>query len=131
MRALLQLSIVIFGLVCAHRDARAQEQNNLTFGHGIICDTSQQIQRYLTLYKNDTSPAMAADTVNTETKSPHGCGMAQVAFIPGDELGSVSVSGGMMRMLRITVYAMRSDSGWVRVSPTPQYTAIFIKMDEA
>jgi hypothetical protein len=105
--------------------------DKMTFGYGIICNTSQQIQRYLALYQGRTSAEEAAQTVNDETKNPGGCGMASIAFLPGDFLGTVNVTGGQMRMLQIVVLAMKTEKGWERVPPTLQYTALFVKLDEA
>lgn len=128
LRRLILVAFVLFGVQNA---ALAEAADKLSFGYGIICNTSEQIERYLTLYRGETSAEEAAQAVNTETKSPGGCGMASIAFISGDYLGSVNVSGGVMRMVRIVVLAMKTENGWSTISPTPQYTALFVKLDEA
>lgn len=106
-------------------------QSNLSLGVGVICDTPEQIKRYLTLYQGSATAEQAATTVNTETNSPGGCGMVSIAFISGDILGDVNVKGGIMRMMRIVVFAMKTEQGWQSIPPTLQYTALFIKLDEA
>src|SRR5262245_4942606 len=115
----------------AQSGGTTQKTEKLTFGYGIICNTSQQIQRYLTLYQGKTTAEEAAQAVNVETKNPGGCGMASIAFIAGDYLGEVNVSGGQMRMVQIVVLAMETEKGWQRVPPTVQYTALFLKLEEA
>ncbi len=69
--------------------------------------------------------------MNTETNSPGGCGMASIAFVSGDYLGDVNVPGGIMRVVKILVFAMKTPEGWQSILPTPQYTALFVKLDEA
>ncbi len=105
--------------------------SNLSFGVGVICDTPDQIRRYLTLYQGPTTAEQAATAVNTETNSPGGCGMASIAFVSGDYLGDVNVPGGIMRVVKILVFAMKTPEGWQSILPTPQYTALFVKLDEA
>ena len=105
--------------------------SNLSLGVGVICDTQDQIKRYLTLYQGPTTAEQAATTVNTETNSPGGCGMASIAFVSGDFLDNVNVPGGIMRVVKILVFAMKTQDGWQSISPTPQFTALFVKLDEA
>lgn len=125
------LALIMLMVAGAQAGATTDKADKATFGYGVICDTSQQIQRYLALYQGETSAEEAAHSVNTETKKPGGCGMASIAFIPGDYLGTVNVSGGQMKMIQIVVLAMQTERGWQRVPPTLQYTALFVKLDEA
>ena len=125
------LALIMFVLAAASAQASTDKAEQVTFGYGIICNTSQQIQRYLTLYRGDTSAEEAAQTVNAESKTPGGCGMASIAFIAGDSLGTVDITGGQMKMIQIVVLAMKTESGWQRITPTLQYTALFVKLDEA
>src|SRR5262245_28631418 len=90
---------------------------DLSVGVGVICDTAEQMKLYFVHYEGNTSAEAAADMVNTETKSPGGCGMASVAFLPGDFVENVSVSGGVMRMLKIMVFAMKTEKGWEMIPP--------------
>ncbi len=152
MRILLGLSTAVCLLGGMQGDAFAQGKNvdagvrqnqgvgttapgdlssNLSLGVGVICDTHDQIKRYLTLYQGSTTAEQAATAVNSETNSPGGCGMASIAFVTGDFLGNVNVPGGIMQVVKILVVAMKTQEGWQSISPTPQYTALFVKLDEA
>jgi hypothetical protein len=104
---------------------------DIAVGNGVLCNSADQIRRYLTLYRGDTAPEAAVQLVNTETRSPGGCGFAHVAFKPSQFVGSVTVSGGVMRIFRVTVFAHRTKQGWATISPTPQFTAVFEEAEEA
>ncbi len=69
--------------------------------------------------------------VNTEIENPAACGISTFAFIPGEIIASVEVSDGVMRVVKIIVLAKKTERGWVRVTPTSQYTAVFFTFDEA
>jgi hypothetical protein len=131
------LGLVVALSISAQTGAYAQKAKSktkledLAFGQGVLCNTAQQIERYLALYRNDTTPETAVQTVNTETRSPGACGFAYVAFIPGDSVGTVNVSGGVMRMMKITVLARKNERGWIQVMPTQQFTALFDEAEEA
>jgi len=141
MRKLLGLGLVLLFALSAQQNAIAQKTgdrkssdqkaSDIAFGHGVLCNTAQQMQRYLTLYRGETTPEAAVQAVNTETKAPGACGFAYVAFVPGNMVGSVSVTGGVMRMMQIIVVARKTERGWVNVTPTKQFTALFDKADEA
>ena len=145
MRVVLPFTLVASLCLGLHGGAFAQEAADhgapkagpekpaadLSVGVGVICDTAEQMKLYFAHYRGDTSAEAAADMVNTETKSPGGCGMASVAFLPGDFVENVAVTGGVMRMLKIVVFAMKTEKGWEMIAPTQQYTALFVKLDEA
>jgi hypothetical protein len=133
MRKLFQIGLLLsVSLIPAGAIAQdAQDSKNLEVGLGVICDTAEQIQRYMILYKDGTPTAAAMQVVNTESKSPAACGLAAVAFLPGKNVGNINVSGGIMRLLQITVVAMRAESDWRYVKPTRQFIALFEKLDEA
>ena len=130
MRVLLRSGLFILYL-CFHSGAIAQHTKQAELGVGVICDTAEQMQRYLTLFKDDTSPQVAIQTINSETPGQGACGMALVAFLEGNHIGAIEVSGGIMRIMQITVVAMKTPSGWLSVTPTQQYTAFFEKAEEA
>jgi hypothetical protein len=144
MRKLLGLGLVILLALNAQHSAFAQKAGDrkankasvekvdeLAFGHGVLCNTAKQMERYLTLYRDNTTPEAAVKAVNTETESPGACGFAFVAFVPGHVAGTVNCTGGVMRMMQITVLARKTERGWVKVVPTKQFTALFDQAEEA
>jgi hypothetical protein len=127
---LLRLAVLIIILI-GGREELAQAADQFAIGHGVVCDTPKQIERYLVLFKDNSPPEKAVQAVNTEIENPKACGISTFAFIPGEIIGSVEVSDGVMRVIQIVVLAKKTERGWVRVTPTSQYTAVFFTFDEA
>ena len=132
VRLRLGLLLLLFGF---HSAAIAQNAKHVALGVGVFCDTAEQMQRFLTLYSADysaeISPPAAIQAVNSEKASRGACGMAPILFVRGDYVGSVNVSGGIMRIVEIMVIAMKMPQGWLDVPQTQQYTAFFEKAEEA
>ena len=130
MGIVLRLAVLIIILI-GGRDASAQTAGQFAIGHGVVCDTQKQIERYLALYKEHSRPEIAVQTVNAETENPTACHISWIAFIPGQIIGSVEVSDGVMRVTQIVVLVKKTERGWIRETPRPQYTAVFVPFDEA
>jgi hypothetical protein len=121
-------------LLCFPLGANAIEKpadNPVEVGIGLICNSEQQVQRYLSLHVKHEEPESAIQTVNIEAKDPNACAMAAIAFIRGEESATVPAPGGQMKVMRIMIIAAQTPAGWTRVSGLVQYTAIFEKLDEA
>lgn len=125
--------VLLWGLLfCFPLGATAVERDRSTeVGIGVVCDSAQQIERYLALQTGGRSPHSAIDTVNTEAHTPHACMMAMIAFVRVNEVNAISAPGGRMRVLQITIVAAQTPQGWQPVPQLTQYTAIFEKLDEA
>ena len=114
----------------AQREAQQPDANAAKTGVGIVCNTPQQIERYLKLHIAGAEPAVALATVNTEAQNSTACGIVATAFVETKEISKVSISNGFLRLVQITVLATRNTLGWHRVPPTVQYTALFVKAQE-
>ena len=131
--------VVMWGLLfCFPVGANALEQNksdepvnSVEVGVGLICNSEQQVQRYLALYVKDQSPEAAIQLVNTEAADPNACSMAAIAFTRGKEGAAVPAPGGQMKITQIKILAAQTPFGWQPVTGLVQYTAIFEKLDEA
>jgi hypothetical protein len=99
-------------------------------GAGVVCDSAQQIERYFTLKAEGAEPEQAIRLVNTEAKNAEACAIIVVAFIPRAEVAKVAVTGGMIRVMEITVVAAATHAGWNSVPAITQYTAVFVKTEE-
>jgi hypothetical protein len=104
MGILLRLALFIL-IVIGGRVELAQAADQVAVGHGVVCDTPKQIDRYLALFKDNLPPEKAVQTVNTEIENPAACGISTFAFIPGEIIGSVEVSDGVMQVVQIVVLA--------------------------
>jgi hypothetical protein len=92
--------VVMWGLLfCFPVGANALEpekpsDKSIEIGVGLICNSEEQVQRYLSLHVKDEEPETAIQTVNTEAKDPNACSMAAIAFVRGKEGATVPAPGG-------------------------------------
>src|SRR5262245_28956211 len=132
MDLMMRLAFVLV-LLCFPAGAIAQEQNreaSPVVGGGVVCDSAQQIERYFALKGEGAEPEQAVRLVNTEAKDPRACAIIVVAFVPRAEVAKLTVNGGVIRVMEITVIAAATPAGWDRVPPVTQYTAVFVKTEE-
>ena len=148
MKSLLRMTVAL-AIVCLGVGAQAEGVNQpavpnlkansgIQVGIGVICNSTDQIRRYLAV-KNDAdaikksadeaSIQHAVQVVNHEANDERACGMAMVAFVVGDETANVDVTDGTMHVHEITVVAVAIDGGWRRIQDTVQYTAFFEKLE--
>ena len=128
--------VVMWGLLfCFPVGANAlepdQNKNSIEVGVGLVCNSEQQVQRYLALSVKEQPPETAIKVVNTEAQDPNACSIAAVAFIRGKQGAAVPAPGGQMKITEIRILAAQTPFGWQRVTGLVQYTAIFEKLDEA
>lgn len=125
--------VVMWGLLsCVPVGANADEQQkSAEVGVGLICNSEQQVERYLALHVKDQSPEAAIQAVNTEANDPNACAIAAIMFTRNKEGTAVPAPGGRMKIMEIKVIAAQTQFGWQRVVDLVQYTAIFEKFDEA
>ena len=137
------MRVVLWGLLlCFPVEANAEQQNRshadqqgdeVEVGVGLICNSEQQVERYLALHGKDQSPegtVAAIQAVNTEAQDSSACALAMIAFIRGDEGKSVPAPGGLMKIMQVKVLATGTPDGWRRTVPTIQFTAMFQKLEE-
>jgi hypothetical protein len=122
----MRLSLVLTALVCIVSGAQAQGQhpNGVTIGGAIICDTSEQAQRYVTLRNDGNEAVKALQVINTEANKASACGAAMVAFRRGETVGSKRIGGERVDVVKITVLAFKNGEAWAMVPDTEQYAII-------
>jgi hypothetical protein len=124
MRFSLQASIIAM-LSClpaqAQENLPAQPREKVEIGQGLICDTSQQVERYVALRGNGTETNVALRTVNDEAHVA-ACSVAQVMFTPGERLGGLTVQGRLLSIMQINVHAFVNGPVWMKIPATVRYT---------
>jgi hypothetical protein len=113
--AVLTALTLAFGVL--HSKAQSVEQ-----GVGIICDTPEQVARFVQVYDKDGQ--QAADQVNREFNSPTACILGYVAFIRGDPTGSVEKG---WQVHAILVVAVHLPHGWQAIAPSKFFTAFKVE----
>ena len=98
-----------------------------TVGIGVICNTSEQAEQFVSLRAKGQDVAPAMTKVNEQAKQPRACGIAAIAFIRVQSMGSKTVNGKLVEIVRINVIAGYNGQGWQQVANTVQYAVIETK----
>jgi hypothetical protein len=123
MRLSLGLVAVVWLMSSAHAQAPGAP-SEVAIGHAIICDTSEQAARYVTLRNSGSEAVTALKVVNTEANKETACGAAVVAFRRGETVRSARMNGKRVDVVKITVVALNAGAGWSLVPETEQYAII-------
>lgn len=108
----------------ARADAAPVADHDTAVGVGMICNTSQQAERFVALRAQGSAPDKAMAAVNDEAKDPHACGLAAIAFMRDATLDSKPVADKLVQVVRINVVAGFNGSGWQPVSGLVQYAVM-------
>ena len=126
MRFSLQAAIIAM-LACfpaqAQESLPAQAQEKIEIGQGVICDTAQQVERYVALRGNGAETNVALRTVNGEAEA-HGavCTVALVMFSASVRVSGLTVQGRLLSIIQINVHAFGNGPIWMKIPATIRYT---------
>jgi hypothetical protein len=121
MKTTLSLAFCLL-LLCAPVQARHdQEESKIEFGDVLVCDTQEQVERYVALYKGDQEAAVHA--VNREENSPTACGIAAAVFVRGPQMATARAENQAFEIVRILVLGLYGKDGFRSVQPAPYFTA--------
>lgn len=90
-------------------------------GLGLICDSPQQLHRFVDMRNQGREADEAVRTINEEAKNPVACGSVMAAFAPGKAVDKMKMLGETVEFIEITVIAISDGAGWTKVPPTTQY----------
>jgi hypothetical protein len=93
-------------------------------GGGVICDTAQQIERFVALQSDGRETDVALQTVNDEVQDATACSLALVMFSGGRSIGRLAVKGKPVSILEITVHAFGNGSAWRQIPAVVRYTVV-------
>jgi len=94
----------------------APENGEAAVGVGVLCNTSQQAEQFVSLRGKGTAPEKAMRAVNTAARDGHACGIAAVAYIRDQTVGTVKLKDRLVQIVRINVVAGFTGSGWERAT---------------
>jgi hypothetical protein len=126
----LSLAAAAVFLVCGFAQADEPTNNPDTnnsgaaIGIGIICNTPEQAERYISLVGAGQKAGLAMNIVNTETNNSRACGIAAVAFTRGATLDTKTVHGKPMQVVRINILAGFNGVSWQRSTGVVQYAVM-------
>jgi hypothetical protein len=124
MRFPLAISIVVM-LSClpamAQDDSRSKPQEKIEIGQGVVCDTLQQVERYVALRGNGAETNIALRTVNGEAHVP-ACSVALVMFSAGERVAGLTLQGRLLSIIQIKVHAFSNGPVWRTIPEAIRYT---------
>lgn len=119
----------------AGKDQLGNGQVNVQVGSALVCDTQQQVERFVALYDGNVHTALSA--VNGEQpkrmadKTRQACDVATIAYVMGPEVSTARSTGGTFRIVRVLVLGVLTEQGIRASVPTPFYSAAKIAEAEA
>ena len=97
------------------------DDRNVEFGNVVVCDTQQQVERYVALYHGDEQAAVRA--VNRAENDATACGVVSAAFVRGSQTATARTESMAFKIVRILVLGLESDDGFRPVQLAPYFTA--------
>jgi hypothetical protein len=117
-------AFALWGAMPGIASASPIDESNIAVGVGIICNTSEQMERLVGLRNDGAEVPRAVSTVNDEVRDPRACGIAAVAFMSDKMVDMKNVQGKLVQIVRINVVAAFDGEHWSRVPSMTQYALI-------
>ena len=98
--------------------------SEIMVGSGLICDTKQQAERFVSLMGDDISDGVedALVTVNNEAGQSDACVVATVGFFPGQQVAELEKNGSVVKVIEVLVMAVGTPGGLKVIEPKMYYS---------
>ena len=124
MRCSLGVSTFL-ALSCLPLHAQEQAQSPrrwLEFGQGIVCDTLEQVERFVDLREDGRDVVDVLQTINNESHGPMACDLALVAFTDSKLIAGRVIKGKLASVVQIMVHAVGNGTTWRTIPAHARYT---------
>ena len=115
------LVLAMLSLLAVPAQAQAPE---VEVGTSLICDTQEQVQRFVALYDGDVESAL--NGVNAAEHDPTACGVSTMAYVRGPQLATARNKDAAFEIVQILVLGVVTDSGVKSVTPVPFFSLFAI-----
>jgi hypothetical protein len=105
--------------------ARAADAADYEVASSLVCDTQEQVERFVALFAGDAQAAIRL--VNAEQKNPTACAMMNIAFVRGNQLGTARHGDNAFHITHILVIGVENGNGIQPVQPAAYYSAFGVK----
>ncbi len=123
MNALRVLLFSLFLVTPAAAQQQLEADPRVQVGTTVICDTQQQMERFVVVFDGDYASAM--NKVNAEENNPTACIGATMAYVQGNELSKAkSNTLGTYNIIRVLVLAITTPMGFQRIQPAAFFSII-------
>jgi hypothetical protein len=94
----------------------------LTAGHGVLCDTQEELAAFVSNNKDDAAAKLTA--VN-DKYGKESCTVLSALFYKGDEVSEVLAPEGIVHVFKVQIVEYRLGDDWVHLSkPMDQYVGV-------
>ena len=102
--------------------ARAQE---IEVGTSLICDTQEQVERFVTLYDGDAQSAV--NSINAAEHNPTACAVSTMAYVRGRQLARARNKDTTFQIVPILVLGVVTEGGVESVTPAPFFSVFEVE----
>jgi hypothetical protein len=102
--------------------ALAQE---VELGTGLICDTREQVERFVSLYDGDA--LSTANSVNAAERNPTACAVKAMAYVRGRQLATARNKDMAFQIVPILVLGVVTEAGVESVKPAKFFSVFEIE----
>jgi hypothetical protein len=122
------LCLVLTCLPAFAQDSQSQDiqalQQNTTVGRGVLCDTLEQMKRFVALRDDGKAAEQAIKLINDEARNASACNMVMVMFSSRKPIAELAIHGHIVSLVELTVHAFGDGVMWKRVPEVKQYTLV-------
>jgi hypothetical protein len=102
--------------------ARAQE---VEVGTSLICDTQEQVERFVTLYDGDVRSTI--NSVNAAEHDPTACAVSTMAYVRGRQLAMTRNKDTAFQIVPILVLGFVTEKGVQSVKPASFFSVFEVE----
>jgi hypothetical protein len=115
--ALRLASLILPSILLLTLPARADD--DLQVGTSLVCDTQQQVERFVSLYDGDALTAVG--TVNAEEQDPNACVIVTMIYVPGAPIATTTSKDKMFHIVPVLVVGIVTPEGGVQAIAPAQF----------
>jgi hypothetical protein len=109
----------------ARSDDLQIDADDIQIGTGLVCDTQQQVKRFVTIYDGDMETAVS--TVNAEERDPTACVIAAMAYVPGDPIDTAIHNNKTFQIVPVFVLGIVTTQGLQAIAPAQFFSAVEVR----
>jgi hypothetical protein len=102
---------------------------DLQVGTALVCNTEQQVERFIAFYDGDAETAVEA--VNAEERNPTACVLAAIAYVPGPPLATARKRAATFQVVQVLVIGIVTPNGVRAVEPAHFFSVLEVEEREA
>lgn len=100
----------------------AAPTEDVQFGPGLICDTRDQAERFISLLGGGVESALGI--INREAGTPDACLVTTFGFKRGDTVSEVRRNGSVFDVIEVTVMLVNTNLGMQPIEPKKYFSIV-------